>query len=86
MKNNITLTQERLVRLFEEGVHFGVHNGGDFGDMHKAFTNKLEQLVVEQMHEDMKEQMQEPVTPNEIIVNSKLYDKLRKFFVNNKED
>ena len=51
MKNNIALTQERLVQLFEEGVHFGVHNAGDFGDMHKAFANKLEELVVQQMEE-----------------------------------
>ena len=86
MKNNIALTQERLVQLFEEGVHFGVHNAGDFGDMHKAFANKLEELVVQQMEEDMKEQMQEPVIPNEIIVNSELSDKLRKFFINDKED
>ena len=34
----------------------------------------------------MKEQMQEPVIPNEIIVNSELSDKLRKFFINDKED
>ena len=89
MPVRITLDKKRLYEIFQEGAHFAAHGGGNFDDMDKAFDKALEKVYAEDIAEQMdkyRKESEELYLQNQITVGPQLADKLKKLFINDKDD
>ena len=80
MADKISLSQERLYRLFEAGAHFAHHCGGNFDKMDNTFINKLEELLAEQIEDNIKKMQEQALIQDTLLLSPELAERLKKQF------